>query len=170
MLNTTYNELLELCVENNITTTRELAEFFNYPAQDILTTIAALNKDKDTPLFTKVKQNIFAESDWFDDDYEFYPDEQVAAIDDYNFVTDHGVALSKVTITKFGKSFCKFRERAIQYELGYPVIEVRKKYRLATLVAKHFIPKPEGCEHYTSAKVIGDNDLDCFHKNIIWYQ
>lgn len=172
MLNTTYNELLTLCVNNNITTASDLSSYLEYPAPEILSTIVELNKGKETPLFKKVQQEMFKQSDWFDNDYEFYPDEDIAAVDDKTFVTSHGAVLTKMTITKYGKDFCKFKERSILMARDFPCIELqspRRKIRLAKLIATHFVPKPVGKEHLNRVKTITDNVMDCYYKNLEWF-
>lgn len=170
MLNTTYKELKDLCIEYNITNLKALSSFLDYPAPSLYKTVESLNKGR--KLFQEVKQELFKRSDWFDNDYEFFPDERIEDMSHHvenTFITDYGTVLNKVTTEKYGKQFCKFVE--VKKALIKGRAEVRKRdsnhpwpVRLTVnrLVAEAFIGDVKG-------KVVintSENGLDNYYKNL----
>lgn len=171
MLNTTYKELKDLCVEYNITNIKALAAFLDYPASSLYKTVDRLNKDK--KLFTEVKQELFKKSDWWDNDYEFMPDERLEDMShlvDNLFVTDYGTVLTKVTTKRYDKLFSKFvevkkimiNERVfVQKKNGKQPHPVR--FTVDRLVAEAFIDKNIKGKIVTNRS---DNAFDNYYKNL----
>jgi hypothetical protein len=178
MLNTTYKELLNLCVSEQITNLTALSRFLEYPYKELYSTVEALSTNG-CNLFNNVKQELFKKNDWFDDDYEFDPTERLDSLDYIQedlYITDFGSLLQKKTITIHGKTFCKFVE-CKTYCKGSAdkdqrlcfqriVNGVKTRFMIDILVAKHFIDNPEG---YTRVKHIRDNPFDNHYTQIQWF-
>lgn len=179
IINTTYKELLDLCVNNNITTLVGLVAHFDHKFdRSLFETIKKLNKTENTPLFTKAKQELFLRSDWFDNDYEFYPDEVFDWLGDcYSedlLVTNYGSVLQRVEVVKYGKTFVKYVERKpfeknFTYYISIANLE-KGKYdciRLAKLVADKFVEKPKDAKT-VSIRFKNGNSYDSHACNLEW--